>query len=180
MVSIDVRAKEDFAKAHIPGAINIALAPSFASWVALLFSSEKAFTIVCDEETQVDKIRALPFFKNRELNFLNFSNWTGETIALTTLSVADLSSADYIIVDVRTESEWNEGHIPQAQFIPLTQFYEKFPQIPKDKDVAIICGSGYRSSIFASLLQKEGYTKVANVMGGMHAWEEVRRQQMDI
>jgi hydroxyacylglutathione hydrolase len=43
--------------------------------------------------------------------------------------------------------------------------------IPKDRPIAVICGTGYRGSIAASFLQSQGYAEVANVLGGMSAWK---------
>ncbi len=48
---------------------------------------------------------------------------------------------------------------------------ERFGDVPRDKPVAVICGSGYRGSIAASFLKREGYPEVANVVGGMTAWK---------
>jgi hydroxyacylglutathione hydrolase len=47
---------------------------------------------------------------------------------------------------------------------------EHFDEVPRDQPVKVICGSGYRASIAASFLKREGYTDVTNVLGGMSAW----------
>jgi len=75
------------------------------------------------------------------------------------------------VLDVRTESEWNGGHIEGAHHIHGGLLQEQFEKIPKDRPVAVICGTGYRGSIAASFLKSHGYCDVASVLGGMMAWK---------
>ncbi|HJS08573.1 MAG TPA: rhodanese-like domain-containing protein, partial [Pirellulales bacterium] len=75
------------------------------------------------------------------------------------------------VLDVRTEKEWNAGHIEGAIHIHGGKLQERFSDVPRDKPVAVVCGSGYRASIAASFLKREGYEDVTNVVGGMAAWK---------
>jgi hydroxyacylglutathione hydrolase len=84
---------------------------------------------------------------------------------------ADLD--DVVVIDVRNDNEWNDGHIPSAMHIPLGHLAERIAEIPDDKKVVVQCQGGGRSSIGASLLQKMGRTNVANLAGGFRAWERV-------
>jgi len=92
---------------------------------------------------------------------------------LSTLSVQKLRDrqAEMTVLDVRTENEWNAGHIDGAIHIHGGKLQEKIQDVPRDKPVAVICGSGYRGSIAASFLKREGYEDVSNVLGGMSAWK---------
>lgn len=95
---------------------------------------------------------------------------------LDTLSVHDLSQKlkqgdPLTVLDVRTDQEWSDGHIDGAIHIHGGTLEERFEEVPKDKPVAVICGSGYRATIASSFLQREGYENVANVMGGMSTWK---------
>jgi hydroxyacylglutathione hydrolase len=96
---------------------------------------------------------------------------------LSTFAVHDLSERlrrdprGLTVLDVRTEKEWNGGHIEGAIHIHGGQLQERFADVPRDKPVAVVCGSGYRASIAASFLKREGYEDVSNVMGGMTAWK---------
>jgi len=56
----------------------------------------------------------------------------------------------------------------------LLRLRARLPELPKHDPLAIICGSGYRSSIAASVLQNAGFSRVQNVMGGMGAYLETR------
>jgi hydroxyacylglutathione hydrolase len=73
-------------------------------------------------------------------------------------------------VDVRTPNEWKSSHIDGARHLPLATFGERAKELPNENKIAVICGSGYRSSIAASLLQARGYKNVENVSGGMSAY----------
>lgn len=75
------------------------------------------------------------------------------------------------VLDVRTEGEWAAGHIDGAIHIHGGKLQERFAEVPRDRPVAVVCGSGYRASIASSFLQREGYEGVQNVMGGMTAWK---------
>jgi hydroxyacylglutathione hydrolase len=85
---------------------------------------------------------------------------------------ASLKNDGPLVVDVRTPTEWKSGHIDGARHLPLAAFARQELDLPKDRKIAVICGSGYRSSIATSLLQARGYKDLANVSGGMTAYTE--------
>jgi rhodanese-related sulfurtransferase len=78
------------------------------------------------------------------------------------------------LLDVRTAGDWDAEHIEGAAHIPLPGLPRRASELNKDVPLAVICGSGYRSSIAASLLLGRGFTRVQNVMGGMGAYLESR------
>jgi len=84
------------------------------------------------------------------------------------VSPADLEGR--VVIDVRHDGEWNEGHLPSAIHIPLGHLAERIAEVPDDKPVVVHCQGGGRSSIAASLLQKMGRKNVANLAGGYKAW----------
>ncbi len=79
-----------------------------------------------------------------------------------------------LVVDVREADEYNQGHIPQANLIPMPKILRHEVELPKDQNMVLVCRSGRRSTQVAFALQKEGYTQIANMEGGMLAWEEAR------
>ena len=79
---------------------------------------------------------------------------------------------DFQILDVRTPSEWEEGHIPQARHMFVPEVRERIGELDSKKPVATYCDSGYRASIAASILQQEGFEKVHNVPGSWQAWKK--------
>jgi len=78
-----------------------------------------------------------------------------------------------IVVDVRTEREWSEQRIDDSLNIPLSRLAERLDELPRDRPLVVHCASGYRSAIAASLLQREGFARVADLVGGIAAWETV-------
>lgn len=75
----------------------------------------------------------------------------------------------HILVDVRTEGEYSEGHIPTAINIPVQIIEENPPEVPKDRLVIVYCRSGNRSAQAKKILSTLGYSRVVN-FGGINSW----------
>ena len=78
---------------------------------------------------------------------------------------------EVVVVDVREDEEWNEGHIDGARHIYVGEIPERSEELPRDKALATTCHVGYRGSIAASILKQRGYT-VYNLLGGINAWKK--------
>jgi sulfur dioxygenase len=76
---------------------------------------------------------------------------------------------------VRERDEWNEGHIPDAQFIPLGELPARVGELDAARPVITICRSGQRSLVAVEILQRAGFTDVASMAGGMLAWAQARQ-----
>jgi metal-sulfur cluster biosynthetic enzyme/rhodanese-related sulfurtransferase len=84
---------------------------------------------------------------------------------------------DLFVLDVRTEAEWANGHIPRAKLIPLDELEDRLRELPpKDARVLVHCAAGGRSLQACQLLADQGYTRLLNLAGGMHAWPGPREQ----
>ncbi|MCB1155914.1 MAG: rhodanese-like domain-containing protein [Leptospiraceae bacterium] len=75
-----------------------------------------------------------------------------------------------LMVDVRTEAEWKEGHLEGALFIPMSELQARISEIPKDIPVLIYCRSGNRSTVAANFLASQGYKNLYNLRGGIVVW----------
>jgi rhodanese-related sulfurtransferase len=75
------------------------------------------------------------------------------------------------VVDVRTPHEREEGAIPGSLFVPLSQLEHRLEEIPRGRPLIVHCAAGYRSSVAASVLKREGFEDVAEIAGGMAAWQ---------
>lgn len=80
-------------------------------------------------------------------------------------------SEDYIILDVRSQQEYGEGHIKDAILIPVDELEERLDEIPAGKSIITYCRSGRRSASAADILVKNGFTPVYNMEGGILEWE---------
>ncbi len=178
-VVLDVRSPAKFGAGHFPGSINIGLgSPSFSTWSGFMVPGEKAIALVVGAAEEAKKARL-------ELARIGFDNLLGyikanaltETEKLPQISAqelkANLQNDGPLVVDVRTPNEWQSSHIEGARHVPLAAFAKQPPDLPNDRPIAIICGSGYRSSIATSLLQARGFKEVENVAGGMIAFSEL-------
>jgi hydroxyacylglutathione hydrolase len=83
---------------------------------------------------------------------------------------AQRESRNPVLLDVRAESEWEGGHLPDALHIHLGTLPGRVQEIPRGRPVLVYCRSGARSSIAQSLLLRAGYEDVFNVEGGWTAW----------
>ena len=178
---IDTRPAPFFGAGHFPGSLNIGLGSAlFSTWVGFLVPGSQAIALIVGSADAAAKARL-------ELARIGFDNVLGyieantlkETRQLSQLSVCDLKGALQRgdapqVLDVRTPGEWESAHIQGARHIPLPKLAANLAQLPKDDALAVICGSGYRSSIAASLLLARGFTRVQNVMGGMGAYQETK------
>ncbi len=77
---------------------------------------------------------------------------------------------DVVLIDVREDWEYAEGHIPGATLIPLGEIPNRLDEISKDKTVVAVCRSGNRSGQATDFLRKQGFDNVHNMQGGMNAW----------
>lgn len=78
--------------------------------------------------------------------------------------------AGAFILDVREPDEWNTVHIPGATLIPLGQLEARVNEVPKDKEVVVVCRSGNRSKQGRDILKNAGFTQVTSMAGGMNQW----------
>jgi len=73
------------------------------------------------------------------------------------------------VLDVRSPTEYKEGHVRDALHIPLTELAQRLDEIPRDGELLVHCAGGYRSTIACSLLQRAGRTGIINLLGGINA-----------
>ncbi|MBN1694709.1 rhodanese-like domain-containing protein [candidate division WOR-3 bacterium] len=82
----------------------------------------------------------------------------------------DKKDTGYILIDVRSESEYNSGYIPTAINVPYTRIHEQSEEIPKDKLIIVYCKFGERAETARKKLIELGYENVIN-FGGTNSWE---------
>ena len=80
-----------------------------------------------------------------------------------------IADNDGTLLDVREAKEWAEGTLPNAQLMAMSELNQKWTTLDPDKATLVVCRSGNRSMTVAKALQGAGFTKVANMKGGMKA-----------
>lgn len=180
-VVIDTRGSAIFGAGHFPGSLNIGIASHlFSTWVGFFAPFGKPIVLVVETAAAASRARL-------ELARIGYDHIAGylkadslaEMRQLSQLSVCDLrreldSSQPPVVLDVRTVDEWKSGHIAGARHIPLPALTTRLSELPRDSALAVVCGSSYRSSIAACLLEQHGFTRLQNVMGGMSAFRETK------
>ena len=179
---IDTRSPHAFGEGHIPRAINVNLrGSSFATRVGFVVSPEHLLLLVLKDEHElraaIDQLSVVAF--DQVIGYLDggMSTWQEAGFPkqqLSQISVETLHSMRHHlrILDVRDQSEWEEGHIEEAIHIPYYFLVQRLQELDNTQPLAVICASGQRSSIACSLLQRHGFTQLYNVVGGMEAWDE--------
>jgi hydroxyacylglutathione hydrolase len=179
---LDCRSPEAFA-AHIPEAINVGLGASFPIWAGTALPGAASIILVIDSERDLWEAcwQLLRIGYDLPKGWLSggMMEWRIAAKAIAILpqwTVRQLEKRlsqepKLLVIDVRQPGEWSAGHIEGALHITGAELPNRINEVPKDRPIATICGSGYRSSVSASLLLKHGHPDVTNVLGGMSAWK---------
>jgi glyoxylase-like metal-dependent hydrolase (beta-lactamase superfamily II)/rhodanese-related sulfurtransferase len=181
--ALDVRPNADFAAAHVPGSVNIALAGQFASWAATILGLSARPVLVADtlEQYSEARMRLARVGIEDPRGYLQggVAAWrqAGLPVAqlrqMTVQELHDQRQSNHLqLLDVRREGEWQAGHIEGATWWPLDNFKVSPPEIDQAYQLAVHCQGGYRSMIACSLLRRAGVENVINVTGGFDAWRK--------
>ncbi len=184
-VALDVRPGDQFAQAHVPASINIALSGQFASWAGTVLGLSAQPILIAESPEQLSeaRLRLARVGIENVAGYLQggLAAWKQARFALAEIpqiTVQDLRNRLQAqasqVLDVRREPEWNSAHIEGAAWWPLDNFKISAPEIDDDRPVAVHCKGGYRSMIACSLLQRAGFRNVTNVIGGFDAWREAK------
>jgi hydroxyacylglutathione hydrolase len=186
-IALDVRPGDEFAAAHVPGSVNIALSGQFATWAGTVLGLAVHPVLIAgtDGQAQIEEARVRLARVGIEAlgGYLDGGIATWKQAGLATASLAQISASeldqrlrsdDVQVLDVRRAGEWEAAHIEQATWWPLDNFKVSPPEMDRDAPIAVHCKSGYRSMIASSLLRRAGFKNVSNVVGGFDAWQEAK------
>jgi len=179
-VILDTRHMLAFGGGHIENALNIGMAAQLPIWAGWMLDPDRPLLLVLENDSMLEQaVRLLV-----RTGFTQFAGYlvggmtAWDDAGLRVVSTAQIPAAEihaypdgFILVDVRSPSEWDAGHLPHARHIFLPDLEKRAAEIPGDSMVAVYCDSGYRASIGSSLLQKLGFRNVGNMPGSMQAWK---------
>ena len=185
-VVIDTRSSAEFGTGHIPGAYNVHLSSGEfeqrVGWVTDLDAPLILCTNTDEEAQQAIYNMAFIALDPRVVGYLDggLDAWLGAGQHIAHLPQLDvfelqgrLGSNGLRVLDVRETDEWVEGHIQGSYSLSFKLIPTRLERLRLDpaQPLAITCQTGKRSSTAASMLLREGFTNLYNVIGGMTAWE---------
>jgi hydroxyacylglutathione hydrolase len=181
---LDTRRAEVFPTGFIPGSINIGLEGRFAEWAGVLLSFDKPILIVAEkglEKEAVIRLARVGFSHIEGYLDGGYEAWqkAGEKIDMIVEVEPDELAMDIpyddnlVVIDVRRETEFGDGHISGALNLPLDEIPnpETLAHFEDNQNIYIHCGSGYRSVIASSLFKRQGIHNIRNVVGG---WDKIK------
>jgi len=183
-IVLDTRPAMQFAVAHVPGSMHIALSGQYASWAARILGLDKRIILVGED---ADHLRESQMRLAR-VGIENVKAYLEDGIAgwiaggyeldyIPQISVQEFSELlakekDHIaVLDVREPGEVDAGAIEHSIRIPLGQLQNRTTELDASKLIVVHCKGGYRSSIATSILRRAGYRDIANLTGGYDAWK---------
>ncbi len=90
---------------------------------------------------------------------------------ITVAQAAEMRSKGAFLLDVRQPEEWQQFHIPGATLIPLGDLPARLKEVPRDREVVVVCRTGHRSAQGRDILRNAGYTRVTSMAGGVTQWQ---------
>ncbi|MGD1839344.1 MAG: rhodanese-like domain-containing protein [Thermonemataceae bacterium] len=180
---LDTRAPQVFKAGFIPRAINIGIDGGFAPWVGTLITDIQQPIVIVAEEGREEEVitRLARVGYDRTLGYLKggFAAWqqAGKEIdQITSVSAEDFAEKYQKgvtkVVDVRKESEYEQGAVEEAQHVPLAYINEYLGVFTTSQPTYIHCAAGYRSMIACSILKARGFENVIDIAGGFKAIAE--------
>ena len=173
---IDIRPRQSFADGHLPGSIGLEMSPQVAVWAGWLIPFNARVVIVAEPDQDIDEAA-------RQFRRIGFDDLAGVVYGLSdyhlplnsyrTRTVSDLAQAlaegaDIRVIDVRSPEEWNAGHIRGSvnEYVP-----DLVSHLPDNMDgdgaTWVICGTGYRATAAAGLLELQGISPLVVERGGV-------------
>lgn len=186
-IILDTRASAIFTEGFVPESISVGLDGRFAEWAGSILPFDQPLVLVTEpgkEEETVIRLARVGLDKVTGYLDGSFEAWqqAGKKIDLI-IDVAPEELAMDIpfdnrlhVIDVRKPGEFEQGHIRGAENIPLSELSDPLhmAQIDDDANLYVHCAGGYRSVIACSLMKREGFHNLRNVLGGFGKMKEVK------
>lgn len=186
-IILDTRPGAEFTEGYIPDAIFIGLEGRFAEWAGNLLPFKRPLLLVTppgkERETLIRLARVgFSMFEGYLEGGIEAWKAAGEPTDMVITVEADELAMDLpfderlVVVDVRKEAEFADGHVKDAVNIPLANLTDpgSMSAIQDDDNLYIHCASGYRSIIAASLLKRQGIHNLRNILGG---WKAIKEEE---
>lgn len=184
---LDTRSAAEFSNGFVPGSLFIGLEGRFAEWAGSLLPFHQHIILITEpgrEEETIVRLARVGFDNVEGYLQGGFEAWknAGKTIDIIIDVEADELAMDIphddnlIVLDVRKENEFVEGHVKDAINLSLGDMTDiaQIAKLEENQNIYIHCAGGYRSLIAASILKRHGYHNLRNVVGG---WAKIKEQK---
>jgi hydroxyacylglutathione hydrolase len=181
---LDTRPAMQFAVAHVPGSVHIALTGQYASWAARILGLDAPMIIAGEdlERVRESQMRLARVGVENVVGYLadGVGGWIKNGFELD--YIPQITVQDFVelreresdriaVLDVREPGERAAGAIENSLFIPLGKLTSRTGELDRNQLLVVHCKGGYRSSIATSLLRRAGFRDIANLIGGFDAWK---------
>ncbi|MCB0714382.1 MAG: MBL fold metallo-hydrolase [Chitinophagaceae bacterium] len=186
-IILDTRNATVFTKGFVPGSINIGLEGRFAEWAGSLLPFTAPILLVTEpgkENESIIRLARVGFDKVQGYLAGSFDAWqkAGKQSDMIVDIEADELMMDIphdnnlLVLDVRQPTEFADGHLENAQNLSLMEMTDpaELAMLDENKNMYVHCAGGYRSVIAASILKKEGFNNLRNVLGG---WNKIKSNE---
>ncbi len=183
---VDLRSPAEYALGHVAGSISIPTGSSFGTWLGWVVEPDRPLVFLLSHTSDWDDAARQAMRIGYEASLVGhlaggFGTWIEDGQAVESgrqMTVGELAAEIErgapdapLVVDVRQASEFAAGRVPGSWHIGAGDLPQRLEDLPRDRPIATICASGYRSAIAASLLQRAGFSRVAWVANGLPAWK---------
>jgi hydroxyacylglutathione hydrolase len=181
---LDIRPYEAFGGMHVPGAWHVDFGGNFATFAGWVLPPGATVLLVARDGAQAAEaaVWLRRVGQDRVVAYLEdgMYAWAKASLAIGTVpqvSVQELHArmrgqGSFTLLDVRQGREFEAGHIEGAVNIPMPDLRTEHGRVDKAAPVVVMCNTGHRSSLAASILKRNGFADVSNVAGGMTAYSE--------
>ena len=176
---LDVRGYSAFGGQHVPGACHIDLGGNFATFAGWVLPPDHRILLVTDlaEDAEAAAVQLHRVGLDQIVGYLAGGMFEWAKAGFATEHIPQLSApelnrrlsdgGDLILVDVRSPGEFGAAHVQGAVNIPAPMLRTRHTELDPNRDIVLVCSTGHRSSLAASILKRQGFTRVWNVAGGM-------------
>lgn len=179
-IVIDTRGTADFTNGHIPNSLYIGIDDNFAPWVgALVTELNTRILVVADpgrEEEIITRLSRVGY--DNAIGYLQGGFATWEKAGKPTRNIKNITADEFAyafdrgelaVIDVRKRSEYESQHVQGVENNPLDFLQANLGSLDQNKEYTLHCAGGYRSVIASSILLRNGFSSVVNVLGGFKA-----------
>ena len=180
-IVLDTRPAIEFAVAHVPGSMHIALTGQFASWAARILGLDTPLIIAAEDLEHVRESQ----MRLARVGIENVAGYLADGIVgwikngfeldyipqITVDHFVELRDDRVALLDVREPGEIAGGAIENSLSIPLGNLGSRLGELDREKLLVVHCKGGFRSSIATSILRRAGFRNIANLTGGFDAWK---------